>query len=105
MEVRRAAHTPRDARIIERFLGAEQEAFTSSSAGDFFSGGGLDLRAPFNPPRHAIREFTASYPPLVILSSSIAGIPVTFSATKWNELLLRDFFNEGGQRNVAPCRG
>ena len=36
MEVRRAAHTPRDARIIERFLGAEQEAFTSSSTGDSF---------------------------------------------------------------------
>lgn len=36
MEVRRAAHTPRDARIIERFLGAEQEAFTSSSTDDFF---------------------------------------------------------------------
>lgn len=31
MEVRRAAHTPRDARIIEPFLGAEQETFTSSS--------------------------------------------------------------------------
>lgn len=44
MEVRRAAHTPRDARIIEPFLGAEQETFTSSStssvhffASSFFS--------------------------------------------------------------------
>lgn len=49
MEVRRAAHTPRDARIIERFLGAEQEAFTSSSTGDFFASSPR-TRCPFDLP-------------------------------------------------------